>query len=210
MTQQKQDSQRTWIGVVMMISVGYATLRYNLCKGVPWADWPTWTLNKAFAVGSLALLLVAVIRWRRCPGASYSRVLSASVGMAAIHIVLSLLLMSPVYYAKFFVDDKLTAAAGWSMLLGGMAAVIMARRGKCGALSAKEKEPTEGVQKGVRVVGIVALLVAFHALLQGVSGWLDPGKWPGGLPPITLISFVLGVSTLLVVVWSGRSHSSLS
>lgn len=207
MTQKKQDSQGACIAVVMLLSVGYATLRYNVCKGVSWADWPTWTLNKAFAVASLALLLVAVIRWRRCAGASCSRVLSASAGMAAIHVVLSLLMMSPAYYAKFFIDGKLTSPAGWSMFLGVIAAMIMVRRGSGDTISSTEEAAAKGRKRGVLMVVMVAVLVALHALLQGFSGWFAPRHWPGGLPPITLISFILGGSVFLVVlIWKPHSN----
>jgi len=205
MTQQKEDSQRSWIVVVMLVSVAYATLRYNICKGVPWADWPTWTLNKAFAVASLTLLLVAVIRRKSASDAPCAKIFSVAVGFAAVHVVLSLMLMSPAYYPKFFLDGKLTLAAGGSMLLGSIAAVIMARRGRGGVLKSMQE-----TKHGVWMVVLVAMLTAFHAMLQGFTGWFDPQKWAGGLPPITLISFVLGVSALLVVVLGGRSHSTKS
>lgn len=205
MARPNQDSQGFWISIVMIASAAYATLRYNICNGVPWADWPTWTLNKAFGVASLALLLVAAIRRTSDSEASCSKVFSFSVGLAAVHVVLSLVLMSPVYYPKFFVDEKLTLAAGGSMILGCVAAVIMARRSSSGVLKSMGE-----ASRGVWMVVLVALLVALHALLQGFSGWFNLEKWAGGLPPITLISFILGVSTLVVVVWGARSHSSSS
>lgn len=202
MTHSQKNSQTLSIAFAMVVSAGYATLRYNICKGVPWADWPTYTLNKVFAVASLLLLLVAVIRWRVNSGASCSRVLSASVGLATMHVILSLVLISPAYYAKFFEDDKLTLSAGLSMLLGVIAATMMVRRG--GRTTTVAPIAERGNSKRVRSVALVALLVSLHVLLQGFWGWFSPGQWPGGLPPITLISFVLGLSVLFVVCWPGK------
>ena len=213
MPDRKQDTQNLCIALVMLASAGYATLRYNICQGVPWADWATWTLNKAFAIGSLALLLVAVIRRRSNPNASYAKVLSTSVGMAALHVVLSLMLMTPDYYAKFFTDGKLTGSAGWSMFFGVIAAVIMTRRGRGADRKPMLEKPLaheseSGMTKGLWMVVVVAVLVAIHTLLQGWSGWFDWGKWPGGLPPITLISFVLGASALFVTAWPSKNQPS--
>jgi hypothetical protein len=37
------------------------------------------------------------------------------------------------------------------------------------------------------------LLVAGHAAFQGVEVWLNPGGWPGGMPPLTLIGCVAAI-----------------
>jgi hypothetical protein len=31
---------------------------------------------------------------------------------------------------------------------------------------------------------------AGHVLVMGLSGWLQPAGWPGGLPPISLLAFI--------------------
>ena len=211
MPDHKQDTQNLCIVLVMIASAGYATLRYNVCKGVPWADWPTWTLNKAFAVASLALLLVAIILRRSNLKFSCDKIFSASVGMAALHVILSLMLMTPDYYGKFFFDGKLTASAGWSMFFGVIAAVLMARRGRGSALKSTLKKPLaheaeSGMTKRLWMVVVVAVLVAIHTLLQGWAGWFDWEEWPGGLPPITLVSFVLGTSALFVAAWPTKNQ----
>jgi hypothetical protein len=38
---------------------------------------------------------------------------------------------------------------------------------------------------------------AGHVLVMGLSGWLTPANWPGGLPPITLLAFLVAVWPLL-------------
>jgi hypothetical protein len=38
---------------------------------------------------------------------------------------------------------------------------------------------------------IAMLLSAMHLFFMGYKGWLDPSGWAGGMPPISLISFVI-------------------
>ena len=42
----------------------YATVRYNVVKGVPWSDWPAYTPNKALALAALVVLVLSVVRRR--------------------------------------------------------------------------------------------------------------------------------------------------
>jgi hypothetical protein len=56
---QMKTSLLTFLG-----SAIYATARYNVFKGVPWSDWPIYTLNKAFALSALLLLVSSVLRKR--------------------------------------------------------------------------------------------------------------------------------------------------
>jgi hypothetical protein len=169
-------------------SVVYATARYNVLKGVPWADWPTYTLNKAFALSSLLLLVLAVVR-PRSARADASALSGAGV-CAAIHVTLSLILLSPVYFEKLFVHDRLTGAAGLSMALGAAVAAVMTVGKRAPAV------PEPGGRS--RMLAVLAFAIGLHAALQGFAGWWTPSTWPGFLPPITLLSFLLGSVALAV------------
>ena len=35
------------------------------------------------------------------------------------------------------------------------------------------------------------LLGAFHLLFMGYQGWMNPAGWNGGLPPISLVAFII-------------------
>ncbi len=207
MPDHKPDTQNLCIAIVMVASVGYATVRYHVCKGVPWADWPMWTLNKAFAVGSLALLLAAAI-YRRSNSKVYcGKLFSASVTTAGLHILLSLVLLNPDYYAKFFSGDgKLTAWAAWSMLFGALPAMIMVRRTHGPTQKPSLKKVHNHVDsRQMWSVVLVANLVTIHTFSQGWSGWFDWSQWPGRLPPLTLISFIFGISTVMIAAWPTRN-----
>jgi hypothetical protein len=178
----------SWIA--LFGSVLYATLRYNLFQGVPWADWPVYTLNKAFALSALILLVFFIIRRAREQGPGKVRTLYGAGVFGAIHVILSLALLSPAYYGKLFSEGKLTATAGWSVGLGAVAAAAMA----FGTIIRGDQD----MGRGLRNLSILALVIGFHALLQGFAGWFVPSNWPGMMPPITLISFLLGLAAAAI------------
>ncbi len=38
---------------------------------------------------------------------------------------------------------------------------------------------------------LAALLSAGHVTVMGFKGWIQPETWAGGMPPITLVAFVV-------------------
>lgn len=183
--------------LALLGSTVYATARYNVFKGVPWEDWPTYTLNKAFALSSLGLIVFSIIRKRSVKGHSIGRDMYMAGVFGTIHVVLSLTLLSPAYYEKFFSQDKLTAAAGLSMALGTVAAAMM--------FAGKRPHGDQHADGGVRTLTMLAFIIGLHAMLQGFAGWFAPSTWPGMMPPITLISFLLGLAAVAVALFPKRT-----
>ena len=163
----------------------YATLRYNVFGGVAWSDWPVYVLNKILALSSLLLLAIALGRNRLVIGQSRSGLLAMAGICASMHVILSLALLSPNYYGNLFVQGRLTAPAGLSLVAGALATVLLGMSGK--------RRPGYGEKEMRRTLGLVCLVVALHVLLQGFRGWLTPSKWPGLMPPVTLISCLVGL-----------------
>lgn len=182
--------------LALLGSAAYATARYHVFKGVPWEDWPIYTLNKAFAIASLGLLVFSVIRKRLDKEHSDPRNLYMASLFGIIHVFLSLILLSPAYYEKLFAQGKLTAAAGLSMALGGVAAALMFA-GK----RTRGDQPPDG---GVKTLTILAFVIGLHSMLQG-SAWFAPSQWPGLMPPLTLIGFLLGLAAVAVALLSRRT-----
>jgi hypothetical protein len=177
------------VAVVFLAALGYATLRYNVFKGVPWADWPSYTLNKALAFTSLILVAAAVFRMRR-PGLRTSAIMIAAGVLGLAHSLLSFALLTPLYYAKLFEAGKLTFAGGLSMTIGVAAAVVMDLGARRSALWTPGQRRT--------ALALLAFAVGVHAALPNFAAWLTPNGWPGGMPPITLLSFLCGVAALTV------------
>jgi len=183
--------------LALLASVFYATVRYNVFKGVPWADWSTYTLNKALALAAILLLTVSVIRKRRAESGSQARVLEMAAVFTALHVAVSLTLLSPAYYETFFRNGKLTAAAGLSMTLGSVGAVAMVVIARVSAHRSSDR--------GIRSLALLTFVIGLHAMLPGLAGWFAPATWPGMMPPITLISFVLGLTAAAAALLPTRS-----
>jgi hypothetical protein len=197
-TLQGEDRARMKTALLALLgSAIYATARYNVFKGVPWNDWPIYTLNKAFALSALFLLVLCVIHKRSAQGNSNARTMYLASVFGSIHVILSLTLLSPVYYEKLFVQGKLTAAAGCSIVLGAAAAAVMA----VGKRILGDQDTGGGLGK----LAILAFVIGLHAMLQGFAGWFALSKWPGMLPPITLISFLLGLAAVAIALCPKRT-----
>lgn len=191
------SKRATTVAWVVLGSTAYATIRYNLLQGTPWVDWPTLVLNKALGFSSLLLLVIAVLRLRSPRQSSPSQALQAAGVLAALHVLLSLVLLTPAYYDKFFREGKFTAAAAWSMLLGSVAAVVMVT----GAKRSEGQDPKRRILK----LALLALVVGLHALLQASAAWFEPSRWPGAMPPITLLSFLASLAAVALALRPERT-----
>jgi hypothetical protein len=177
----RKPSSAVW--VITAASLAYATLRYNVVKGVAWSDWPVFILNKGLALSSLVLLAAWILRHRRSTEASEPALLAAASRLMLAHIGLSLVVLSPAYFPAFFVDGRLTWQAGAALATGMSAAVALAGVSR----------PGRAHRSRLRGLGLIAFAAGCHAALFGYASWFTPAAWPGYLPPITLVSFAAGL-----------------
>lgn len=185
------------VSLTFFIAAGYATIRYNVFKGVAWSDWPAYTLNKVFGITSLLLLVIAVIRYLSGPSYPNGKILYTAGLSGGIHILLSVLLLDPVYYEKFFNDGKLTFTSGFSMLLGTIAAVLFFS----GAVSKVDQK----VRDKITSLAVICLLTALHTFFQGFETWLKISTWPGLLPPISMLASLAGILALIILIIPTRT-----
>ncbi len=99
------------IVIVLLFSLLYSVIRYHIAGGVPWEELPFFIMNKAISLNGIILLILTFTigplknmdvkvgnKWMKARKA---------LGMAGfisifIHMIMSLMLFSPAYYAKFF------------------------------------------------------------------------------------------------------------
>ncbi len=177
----------------MLTTLAYATVRYNVFKGVPWDEWPTYVVNKAAALSALMLMTVFLIRGRSQTGGLHLHLLRAAAWLIALHVLLSLALLGPATYPKFFDDGKLTVSVAWSLLLGASVAA--------GSLLRPRRPVGQADRGGALRLGLLAFAAGSHAALLGFGGWTTPSAWPGFLFPITLIAFIVGIIGLLAAAF---------
>jgi hypothetical protein len=168
-------------------ALAYATVRYNLLKGVPWSDWPTYIVNKAFAFGSLILIVIEIVgKPTGMPRANWM----AGAGLLVLgHLLLSTALMGQTYYPAFFTSGKYTLVSGVAITLGVAAALIMYSGSKF-ALEIRSS------RRCGTMICVLALLIGAHAAFPDLSSWADPTSWPGGLPPMSMLTSIAAVSAI--------------
>jgi hypothetical protein len=170
--------------------LAYAVLRYHLVKSVPWEHFPLYTTNKVFAVVGLAGLVgsrLATGRERR------QRYGFAGLWCTTVHVLMSLLLMTPNYFGKFYSKSgQFTWQAELSMAAGVLGVGFL-----LWLLIATLKTET---QKQTSLVPCLArwtlLATALHLVFMGGAGWLNRDDWTAakGLPAITLLAFGLALA----------------
>jgi DMSO/TMAO reductase YedYZ heme-binding membrane subunit len=194
-----QNSAVSLITAVMLLSMGYAIVRYHIAGPVPWKDLAFFITNKGiclgafilitlnFALGPLKTLGVAIP-----PGWLNAR---KALGMSGflfvlIHALMSFMLFAPAIYGKFFEDDgSLTLTAGLAMLAGILAFVVLWGYNLSFQTHLREDKVFIQFITSRRFLLVAMTLGGAHLLFMGYSGWLNPSGWHGGLPPISLVAF---------------------
>jgi hypothetical protein len=173
---------------ILAVTFAYSVFRYHVFKGVAWGQLPFYTLNKAVAWSALTLLAVAARgAVRSGEPLAEQPVLRPALVMMSWHTVSSLALLAAGAYPEFLVGGHLSAKAGASFALGAVGAVA-AQTGLRGPKSAA-------------FAAVLAAASATHAGLLGLSSWFSPERWPGHMPPITLLSTMVGFVALAWAVW---------
>jgi DMSO/TMAO reductase YedYZ heme-binding membrane subunit len=191
-------------------SVAYAVLRYNVLAGVAWAELPLYVSNKGISLASAALVAVAYLSgYIRLDGKGRedSRRLARTAGLAGfalalVHIVASFAVLTAAHYPQLFRGGDLSEV-GWVCLAGGVLAALLLTFPA--VYSLPRLLPFLGVEnwKRAQQLGYPGLaLTALHVFLIGNANWLSVSRWPGGMPPISLISFLICLAPILVKLGS--------
>ena len=193
-----RNSAGSIIAVVILVSIGYAIVRYHIAGAVLWKDFPFFILNKGislaafvlltlnFGLGPLSNLGIKIpIGWmnaRKAMGMS-------GFLLALIHALMSFMLFSPTVYGKFFESDgTLTLLAGISMLGGILAFVVLWAYNMSFQTHLREDKSFIKFITSRTFLIWAMLLGAVHLVFMGYQGWLNPSGWHGGIPPVSLIA----------------------
>ena len=183
----KHTKHAMWLFFAAMI---YAVMRYNVFGDVAWANIPVYVTNKALSWAGLALFGLSVVSRDKAERRGYG---TLAVGAILAHVVMSVLVLNPAYFAKFFSESgRMNGVGEASMLAGVLGCVILA-----GLFTANFQAREAGPSLRAGWGRAVLWFSAAHVLIMGFSGWLAPSGWPGYLPPITLWSFVMALYFLL-------------
>ncbi len=152
----------------------YAILRYIVFGPVMWSELPLYVLNKSLALSALTLFAISPVN----DGERREQLLATAGYLAALHGVISLILLPNGYYAKFFTDTGSFRIMAQVSLLGGAAAFGLWLR-------------------GIRVAAEwVLAMIGVHLFFMGAEGWFSVGKWYGYMPPMSLLGFFVVIGSL--------------
>ena len=196
--------------VILAVAVVYSVVRYHIFKGEPWDHFPLYIFNKSISLAAVSLIALSYMAGplTRLHAGTFSFLLPfrkyyglLGFGLAAVHIIMSLLIFSQAYYPKFFEESgKLNLTGELSMLFGVLALFIFFLVA-ISSLPSVASSMTPKDWGNLQRQGYLALaVVMLHVFVMGYEGWLRPEGWPGRLLPISLIAFSIIAFTLLLRV----------
>ena len=199
---QKMNAGRI-ITIVSIVSIGYAILRYHIVGDVEWKDLPFLILNKGISLTGFILLtlnfgLGPLNNMGIKVGEGWLEA-RKTLGMSGflfilVHVLMSFMLFKVEIFGKFFEENGgLTLSGGLSMLGGILAFVVLWGYNLSFQTLLKEDKAFINLITSRKFLLIAMLFTMVHIFFMGYKGWLNPAGWQGGLPPISLIAFILFV-----------------
>lgn len=196
--------------IIFTATLLYAFIRYNVVRNIPFENIPLYITNKAMALTAtiligLSFLLGPLARfWPQV--FAHQLYLRKHLGlagfaMAALHALMSLVLLTPAYYPKFFLPGGKMNLIGESSMLSGILAFLIFAAIAITSLPPIEKHMNPQQWKLIQRLGYLAyVLILFHVVIMGWAGWWKPESWKFGLASISLISTLVIIFVLIMRV----------
>lgn len=156
-------------------------MRYVVFGDVSYSHIPVFLLNKSLAFSSVICLFLTAVGLVRSQSALTRFWGKASLHTALLHTFFSIFILTPSYFPLFFKSGKLNLLGETMILFGASAAYLyyLVQR-------------KYSARKPVKVLEVLLVIfISGHLLTRGAIGWFAVGNWPGHLPPISMISFLL-------------------
>ncbi len=194
-----------WLSWTLLFFILYATLRYIVFKGVDPVHFPLYIVNKIISISGIFFLAasyaIGKAEWLSFESKSKQNQLIKYLGLVgfsliSMHVFISLIIISPEYFPKFYEGNMLNFKGELSMLMGVFSLFCFTIPAIATIPFMQEAVGIKKWQKGQRMGYLGLLTSLFHTGVMGVSGWIDIEKWPGYLPPITLIGTIIAIIPL--------------
>ena len=191
-----------------IVCISYAIVRYNVAGDVPWKDLPVFIFNKGISLSSFVFLTLSFcLGPLRNLGFKISGSLlesRKSLGLAGLifafaHFALSVSILNPAYFALFYKENGTLSLRGGFCLLGGVVGlVILWVYYYSFKVNAKKLCELLAAISSKKIIVSIFFFIGIHLFFLGYSGWTSIDKWQAGLPPISLISFVICCTGFLI------------
>lgn len=207
-TSHKKDLTVSILLTTTLICVGYAIVRYNIAGDVPWKDIPVFIFNKGISLSSFIFLTLSFslgplknIGFKISGSFLEAR---KSLGMAGLiyafaHFALSSSIWNPAYFPIFYEENGTLSLRGGLCLLGGVVGLLFlwvyyySFKANAKKLCALFK-----VIQSKKIIVSIFFFIGIHLFFLGYPGWNTFNNWQAGLPPISLISFVICCAGFLI------------
>ena len=185
----------------------YAFIRYNVIRDVPFEHIPLFITNKVLAISGTILIGLSFLLgpFTRFWPQTFERTLYLrkplgvfGFGIAALHSVISLALLSPAYYPKFFLESGKLNLTGEASLLFGILALFIFSVVALTSIPAIASQMKPEQWKSIQRLGYLAyIFVLLHVVVMGFQGWLSSNSYLYGFISISLISALFIITVLL-------------
>ena len=182
--------------IVLVLTTVYAVVRYNFFGDVSTENIPTYILNKSISLSTVVFLLLS--SWQHAQGNKPVAKFwgTSSLHFAMVHIAISVVLLSESYYPKLYSAGMMNLNGETCILFGVLAGyfyVLLSMRGRR--------------HLSLLIKCLAAGAICLHVFFMGYFNWFNTTNWPGHLPPISLISFLIGIAPLVIylrLLYRGR------
>ncbi len=183
------------IAILLLITTIYALVRYTIYGPVSVVHIPIYLLNKSIALATVCCLLFVVVSLCKQAQQQVKFWGIASFHLASIHVVMSTTILSSDYFPAFFNNNQMNFMGELTVLFGILSgyALWFARHPKSTSVQPKVFQC------------IASVFILGHLFSIGYSVWFNIGRWHGGLPPISLISFIIVMTSLLLLIKHNRN-----
>lgn len=194
-----------WLVFGLLFFTLYATMRYVVFKGVDPSHFPLYISNKILSTAGLFFIASSYawgkIRLPRLNDRFLENQFIKFLGLAgfsltAMHVFISMTILSPDYYAKFYESGMMNFKGELSMLLGVLSLYCFSIPAITTIPFMQEAVGVRKWQRGQRIgyAGLIASLL--HVMIMGMSSWIQVDTWPGYMPPMTILAAVIAVFPL--------------
>lgn len=178
------------IWIIFISTFIYSVLRYNIIGDIPFSDIPTLIVNKAIAFSIIIILFLAFLSYFYKRQEDHKTYLFAFKIFTLMHVILSLVVLTQNNYSKIITNEKIPLLGNLAVLAGVLSfAYISVNRFR------------------IRYI-ILFLLITAHLFFLGCTKWLEPEKWYGWMPPITLICFLI-MAGLIIFFLSSKNFKDI-
>ena len=182
--------------LALFFTTVYAVVRYAGFGNVALSHVPVYLLNKAVSMTAAESLFMASLALVRAEKDAVRFWTNAALQLVFVHVIMSLGILSKGYFTGYFEGDKMNLTGELVLLTGVLGAFCFWR------LQGIDLKP----ELRRTLTTFLCALVACHLFTMGYDGWLQVNRWNGGLPHITMLSFILMVPSLIVSLRAGRSQ----